>query len=147
MGRYIDWEEIAGRYPDVARIAGATGTGSYWLGYAESEVDARLAVRFTTPFSPAPDVVRDLCIDLTYYKMTMRQKNSEVIREDIEARFEALVNGTMALPTSYTVVADTLMWSEESQSGYHTAFGPDDPLNWIPSSAHMLDTEYERGRY
>lgn len=147
MGRYIDWSDIAGRYPDIARQGGAESVASYWLAYAEAEVDARLAAKYTTPFSPAPTLVRDLCIDLTYYRMTIRQKGSELIRESLDERFAGIINGTISLPNTVEIVADTLAWSEQAQPGYHTAFGPDDALNWRPSSAYMLDVSYERGQW
>lgn len=144
MGRYISWNDVAGRYQDIARIAGAEGVGSYWLNAAEAEVDARLALRYTTPFTPtAPELVKDLCIDVCYAKMTIRQKGTEIIREDIERRFAMLIDGTMILPGSYDT-ASTLAWSEQARTGYHTAFGPDNELNWVPSSSWIADVEVTR---
>lgn len=144
MGRYINWDDVSGRYPDVARVSGAETISSYWLSYAEAEVDARLAVRYTTPFTPtAPDIVKDLAIDVTYYKMTLRQKGSELIKASIDDRYAALINGTMAVPTSYDT-ATSIAWSEQAQTGYHTAFGPDSELNWTPSSSYIADVETQR---
>lgn len=143
MGRYIDWADIAGRYVDVTKIGGAEAVASHWISYSEADIDARLAVAFTTPFSPAPDVIKDLCIDMAYYRMTMRQKNSEVIKAFIDERLTGLINGTIVINAS-SPNDGVLAWGEQNQTGYHTAFGPDGELNWTPSSAFIQDVQDQR---
>lgn len=149
MGRYIDWSDVANRYADVARISGAEAVGSSWLSYAEAELDARLGTLYTVPFSPAPPLVRDLAIDMTYYRMTMRQKGSDLIKEFIDERLNGLIGGTITLTDSSGSVIDPsgegLAWNEQNKAGYHTVFGPDNELKWIPSSAYIEDVEAERG--
>jgi hypothetical protein len=143
MGRYIDWGEVAGRYPKVAQIAGDTSLGSYWLQYAEYEIDGYLAQRYTTPFTPENQIVNDLCIDLTYYKMTMAQETSKPLWEYIKYRLDAIIAGTMVLvdvPPSTALGA--VAWSEGA--GYSTSFGPDDPVNWAVSSEWMQDVADSR---
>lgn len=146
MGRYTNWPDIVGRYPDAAKIAGNESTGSYWLMYAEAEIDARLAPRFTTPFSSAPDVVKDIVIDMTYYRMTLRQKGSDVIKKFIDERITGLIDGTIFLPSS-SATDKSIAWSEQDKTGYHTAFGPDDDIFWRVSSTFIRDTQDERGQY
>lgn len=150
MGRYIDWSDVAGRYVDIAKMSGAEAISSYWLNYAENELDARLAVRYTVPFSPAPPLVRDLAIDLTYYRMTMRQKGSEVIKSYIDERLGGLVGGTITLTdSSGTALAESaasVAWSEQDKAGYHTVFGPDYELNWQSSSSFIGDVRDTRGQ-
>lgn len=149
MGRYIDWADVTGRYADVAKMTGAEAVSSYWLGYAESELDARLACKYTVPFSPAPPLVKDLAIDLTYYRMTIRQKGSELIKEFIDERLTGLIAGTITLTDSSGIAVSesaTAAWSEQDKSGYHTAFGPDSELNWRVSSAWVQDVQGERGQ-
>ena len=141
MGRYIAWTDVAGRYPAAAKKAGDTEIGSYWLPYAESEVDARLASRYTTPFTPCPQVIQDLCIDLTYYKMFMFEESSETLKQYIDERIEGLLNGTITLTTSGAASAG-VSWSEHS--GHHTSFGPDDPVNWHVSSQWAQDVDDDR---
>lgn len=135
MGRYIDWSVVVGRYPDAAKIAGATDMGSYWLNYAESEIDARLATMYTVPFSPVPDMVKDLCVDLTYYKMSLRQESSKPILDYIEKRIDGILKGTIALVNSGgAVLSSTEEVAYSTQ--YGSVFGVDDPINWqVPNAA------------
>jgi hypothetical protein len=93
-------------------------------------------------------MVKDLAIDLTYYRMTIRQKGSELIKAYIDQRFEGLIAGTITLTDSSGVMVDgaSLGWSEQDKSGYHTVFGPDDALNWTPSSSFISDVRDERGQ-
>jgi phage gp36-like protein len=129
-------------------MSGAEAVASYWLGYAEAEVDARLAVKYTVPFSPAPPLVKDLAIDLTYFRMTIRQKGSELIKEFIDERFAGLIGGTITLTDSSGAAMGGIStaWSEQDKSGYHTTFGPDSELNWTVSSAWRQDVQDERGQ-
>jgi phage gp36-like protein len=145
MGRYVAWTDIAGRYPDAVKRAGDSVMGSYWLDKAEYEIDAFLAPKYTVPFTPAHPVVQDLCMDLTYYKMIIQQgEKADGIWKYIDFRIKAILNGTMLLTTSGTVIASQsgVSWSEAE--GHHTSFGPDDPVEWAISSQWMQDVEDER---
>lgn len=141
MGRYILWEDVVNRYPDAAKLGGAETVNSSWICGAEAEVDARLAVRYTTPIttSPAPDLVRDLCVDLTYYKANIRSKGAKALGEYLESRFAMLVNGTMALPTGVTATTVS-----EAGGSYDSAFGRDDPEYWQPSCDGIEASRDER---
>jgi len=148
MSRYIQWVDVVGRYPAAAQIAGNTNVGSYWLPGAESEVDARLAGRYAVPFSTAPALVQDLCIDLTYCKMTAGQASSTEIYERYLERVTEIVAGTMLLTgadgtiiPSRSVSNPSLAWSSNS---YRSSFGPDAPENWSPSLSAEIDAESER---
>lgn len=145
MGRYIDWSDVTGRYPDVAKLVGAEAIGSYWLNYAESEVDARLGTRYTVPFSSAPEMVKDLAVDITYYRLTWRQKGSEVLKKLIDERVAGLISGTIYLPSS-AATDKSVAWSEQDKTGYHTAFGPDNEIYWRVSSTFITDVRDERGQ-
>jgi len=142
MGRYIGWQDVVGRYPDAAKIAGAEQVSSSWLTQAEYEVDARLAVRYATPFvsTPAPVLVQDLCIDLTYYKATIRQKGSEKIYEYLKDRFAAIVAGTIVVPGAVAVTGGAMT----AAPTFQTAFGYDDAENWRPAADDIENTEARR---
>ena len=142
MGRYIQWTDVVNRYPDVAKIAGAENVSSSWLGFAEYEVDARLASKYAVPFtnSPPPPIVQDLCIDLTYYKATIRQKENEALLAYLDARFKGLVSGTLMIP-GVAAVGARVAYEDTQQKG---SFGWDDPLNWKPSEDALDDSRESR---
>lgn len=141
MGRYIGWTDLVGRYPDAAKIAAQENVSSYTIPGAEAEVDARLAARYSTPFgTPAPDMIRDLVVDLTYYKLTFRQKDSEKLYTYIMDRFASINSGTITLPSTLATVG-VPVWTSNS---YQSAFGPDDPTNWQPSIQSIEDAQSSR---
>jgi phage gp36-like protein len=148
MGRYIDWADIANRYPTVARERGGEQTGmGVFVDDAEGEVDARLAPKYTVPFVPgssyAPQIVRTLSIDIAYYRLNMQQKWAETLKEYIDARFKALLDGTMLLVNSSGTLAanDVAAWTDRP---YRSSFGPDDPTNYSISDSWQTDAEDER---
>lgn len=147
MGRYISWDDVTGRYQDAAKKAQANNMGSYWLERAEYEVDGFLAARYTVPFTPAHPVVQDLCMDLTYYKMILNSgEQADAIWKYIEYRLKAIRDGTLVLTTSGTELASgAVSWNEGGTQA--TAFGPDDPVNWFPSSnwQEAVETDRELG--
>lgn len=146
MSRYIDWASITNRYPDAARIAGANDIGSSFIAGAEAEVDARLAVRYTIPFSPAPPLVQSIATDLAYCKMTIRQPETKPLLEQTEKLLDALVAGTLLLvDENGGVVQSGGPTRTLSTNSYRSAFGPDDPLNWSPSQSADEDAQTVRG--
>lgn len=126
---YITWTAVAGKYPDIAAKHQASGVDQYWIPAAESEVNAHLAARYTVPFSPCPEMVKDLVIDLIYYKMTYRGEDQEKLKKYIDERFEGLVNGTIIL-TDDAGVIETTGNSAWASNSYHSSFGPDSPEYW-----------------
>lgn len=146
MGRYITWADVTGRYGDYAKGPDATQAAASFIPQAEAEVDGRLAVKYTVPFSPAPYLVQDLCIDLAYYKATIRQEGSKSIGESLEARFKAIIDGTLLLTTSSgTVISEDSATAWVSNS-YHSSFGPDSEVNWRVDSNWILDAMGSRGQ-
>lgn len=145
MGRYIDWADVSGRYGDFAKGPDASVADASFIPQAEAEVDGRLAVKYTVPFSPAPYIVQDLCIDLAYYKATIRQENSKAIGKSLEDRFKAIIDGTLILTTSAGPVTATgnLAWASNS---YHSSFGPDSEVNWQVDSNWINDAQGDRGQ-
>lgn len=145
MGRYIDWEDVADTYPEWTKSVSANSAGNLWIPRAEDEVDARLAPRYSVPFTPVPGVVRDLCIDLAYYKLAFASEKGKALGEDLKARFEALLDGSMMLTMSGNPLSTTDQpWG--THQNYPTQFGVDNPINWLPSSAWAMDQQEARGQ-
>lgn len=146
MGRYIVWTDVTNRYQDFAKGPDATIGEAAFIPQAEAEVDARLAPKYSVPFSPAPYLVKDLSVDLAYYKATIRQKGSEIIKEYIDARFKAIIDGTLLLTNSAGVVPATggFAWASNS---YHSSFGLDSEVNWRVDSQQIGDLSDARGQF
>lgn len=145
MGRYIDWADVSGRYGDFAKGPDATQAQASFVPQAEAEIDGRLAVRYTVPFTPTPYLVQDLCIDLAYVKATIRQPGSKVIKEYIDQRIDAIIAGTLLLTNSDGVLAISANHAWASNS-YHSAFGLDSEINWRVDSQQLLDLSDRRGQ-
>jgi phage gp36-like protein len=145
-GRYIDWSDVVNRYADVAKDGVDSQRADYNIADAEGEVDSRLAPRYTVPFggsSTAPQMVRTLAVDLTYWRFIWASDRADKLKEYIDARFDSLVCGSMSLVSSGVILSDNVVqaWSNTE---YRSAFGPDDPINWSVSSAAQYDAQQER---
>lgn len=145
MGRYITWDDVANAYPDWVSAVSANTVGNLWIPRAEDEVDGRLAPKYTVPFTPVPGVVRDLCIDLAYYKLTFATEKGKALGEILQSRFEAILSGELMLTNSLgQVAAPEKAWS--THQDYPTHFGVDTDLNWQVSSAWATDQQEARGQ-
>lgn len=145
MSRYILWNDIADRYPLAAKQSGGSASvQSNFVSGAEAEVDARLAVKYSTPFSPVPELVRDLCIDLAYFKMIIgNPKQAKAVKDYLNDRFKAIIEGTLVLTVSGTIVGTSeRAWSDRQDFG--SSFGVDAPEKWAVSSAWIQDNEDRR---
>jgi phage gp36-like protein len=145
MGRYITWADVTGRYTDFAKGPDAIVAEASFVPQAEAEVDGRLGVKYTVPFSPAPYLVKDLCVDLAYYKATIRQESSKLIKEYIDQRFESIIDGTLVLSNSLGTVAGTGNFAWASNS-YHSSSGLDSEVNWNVDSQAIYDIQTARGQ-
>lgn len=145
MGRYILWSDVTARYNDFAKGPDASVAEAAFVPQAEAEVDGRLGVKYSVPFSPAPYLVKDLTIDLAYYKATIRQESSKLIKEYIDQRFEAIIDGTLVLSNSLGAVAGTGNFAWASNS-YHSSSGLDSPVNWAVDSQAIYDIQAARGQ-
>lgn len=145
MGRYIDWKDVADAYPDWAKQASANSVGNLWIPRAEDEVDGRLAPKYTVPFTPVPGIVRDLCIDMAYYKLTFATEKGKALWDTLSNRFKSILDGSMLITTSAGILAsgDTAFSTHQD---YPTAFGVDSDLNWRVSSGQAFDQQEARGQ-
>lgn len=145
MGRYITWADVSNKYGDFAKGPDATQANSLHVPAAEAEVDGYMAVRYTVPFSPAPYVVRDLCVDIAYYKATIRQEGSKLLKDYIDDRVKAIINGTLLLTNSDGALSapGSTPWASNS---YHSAVGFDNEVNWSVDSQQIQDLQNLRGQ-
>lgn len=144
--RYITWEDVVNRYSDIAKDGWSEEKLTPMMLDAEAEVDSRLAPRYTVPFdvgSNAPQIVRTLSVDLTYYRVNWMNERSEKLKSYIDERFKALLDGTMSLTTSGGEVEDIALLASTDRD-HRSSFGPDDPSNWRTSENWIDQVQSER---
>jgi phage gp36-like protein len=141
---YATWQDLAARYKKAAEMVDAEEAALGFIDGAEADVNARLAVRYTVPFDPTPPAVKDIVIDLAWYKMTWEQQTSDKLYEYINKRLDALACGSATLVSSTGVIAtnDVLPWSDMQDR--RTVFGIDDPINYSVSNEWLNDEAEER---
>jgi hypothetical protein len=149
MGRYIEWDDVVQRYPEIDTIGGSGVVSSTYIVYSEAFVDGYLkGTSYTPPFSSNNMTVKDLCIDYCYWRAA-RFKLEDAI-EVKSAMFETLQliknNELMMINDdgSAVVAAEINPGIYSSTQSYHSSFGIDDPLDWRISSDHMSDAQDSR---
>ncbi len=142
-GRYITWNDVTDRYKRVPGTNDAQTTGAVFIPQAEAEVDGRLAPRYAVPFTaPIPEIVRDLSIDLVYYKMIMLDpKKAAELGKSLAQRFKDILAGAIIIP----VGGDSSPGNAASlDKAYTSAFGHDDPASWRPDRDAIDDDRAAR---
>lgn len=119
------------------------------LYYAEIEINARLAKAFTVPFSDGHPTVKDLIIDMAYYR-GLRLKDpdkAEKMREDIVGRIDSICKGDEYI---YTGSGTTISPHESSDTiwstvkDYHPVHAMLEPEISLISSDRLDAEEDER---
>jgi len=147
MGRYIDWEDVIDRYPELNTLGGADQLSSAYIVYAESYVDAALSTHFTPPFSSNNMIIRDLSIDWCFWRAA-RFKLDDAI--EVKSSFWETVGLLKDRQLNMYDDAGTLIPSLDKSfvvsntNSYHTSFGMDDPINWKIDEDHADDDEGKR---
>ena len=147
MARYIAWQDVVERYADAAKLSGGSeATKTSFVNFAEDETDGRLAGKYQTPFSPVPNVVKDLCIDLAYYKMIFRQEDkAKPVLAYVNTRFADILTGRITLTISGTPLATVLDRAWSTEQGFESSFGVDPPERWAVDSNWQDDFASRRG--
>jgi len=142
MGRYIEWNMVAGKYPLIDTIDGDSEISSVYLQKAEYELDAILGTHFTVPFSSNNETVKDLAIDLTYIKAAMgKDDRVSQISSDFYHRINMLKMGEMLMSTT----SSGLLSSDVGQAVYsrdmdaEPIFNIDNPTNWGVDSGYAAE--------
>ncbi len=93
---YVEYLDVIARY-SVLKTWGKTETEvtSDLIYYAEMELNSRLASHFSVPFSDSHPTVKDLTIDLCYYKalITKDPEKAEQIHDAIIGRIDGIKEG------------------------------------------------------
>ena len=148
---YASYNDVIIRYP-IVKTWGKTEAeiSSDLIYYAEMELNSRLGTHFAVPFTTVYPTVKDLSIDLSYYRAlrTKDPKKANEIRkavlgriEDIKAGKEFIYTGSGTLEASGGIE----IWSTtEDYHPVHSMLDAEDPLTDI-SSERLYDEADERG--
>jgi len=134
MGRYIEWDDVIDRYPELNTLSGADEFSSAYIVYSEAFVDGILGNNFTVPFSNNNMTVKDLSIDMTYYRAG-RFKFSNAI--DVKSSFFETVK-MLNMGQIIMVDPDGIDLAHpkkqlgifSSTQSYHSAFGMQAAEEW-----------------
>jgi hypothetical protein len=143
-GRYTSYDALKGKYPETQKSIAQSAVSSYFIANTEDELDSRVAMRYSVPFSaPIPGMIQDLATDLVYYKLTIRSDQSENLKTYIDERIKGIIDGTIVLVSSGTSlqVAANGAWISSS---YSTSFGMDSDVNWRVDPDLIDDTSAGR---
>jgi len=150
---YITYDELILRYPIIETWNNSqTNVENDLIYYAERELNSRLASHFSVPFSGSHPTVKDLSLDLAYYKAlyTKDPGKAKDIKDAVIGRIEDIKEGKEYIVTdSYTTIppnANTTMpiWSTTMDyHPVHSMLGAEDALTGIDSD-YIDDLEGER---
>lgn len=147
MGRYINWDDVLDRYPELNTLGGADRLSSSYIVYSEAYVDGILATHYTPPFSLNNMIVRDLCIDWAYWRAARFKLDDAVeVKSSFFETVGLLKDGQIQMfdadGTLIPQVEKERVWS--NTMSYHTAFGMDATEDWRIDEDQVEDDRDKR---
>lgn len=145
---YFTWEDLIGKYPAVAKDFQSGPVNSYWIPDAQGEVDAYLGSQFAVPFNPCPPIVKNITIDLCYYKMTYREPGQDALKKYVDQRLADILE-KFQVSLSNSGQGDPAMQARvfNTTSGTGTAFGMDRPEDYRVDSGWQQSFASDRGDF
>ena len=127
---YITYDEVVLRYPLLKTWAsGSSILNDDIIAYAEHELNSMFATHFSVPFSGSHPTIKDIAIDLAYYRtMVIKDPDkADKVKDAILGRIDRIKEGKEYIITgSYTVItpdstiAGGEVWS--TNMDYHPVF-------------------------
>ena len=150
---YVNYDEVVARYPLLESWGKSqTEVNSDLIHYAEVELNSKLGSKFSVPFSDAHPTVKDLTIDLCYYR-ALRTKDPDKalkLHEIFLGRIDDILSGKEVLYTdSGTIIeadgAEQEVWSNNlDYYPTHTMLDPESEYTQIdPDLIDDLEDERE----
>ena len=149
---YVNYEEVITRYP-IIKTYGKTETevNSDLIYYSDIELNGMLGSHFSVPFSDSHPTVKDLTIELCYYRAirTKDPKKAELIHDAVIGRIEKIKKGEELIYTGsgtviYPDASEQEVWSTTMDyHPVHSMLDAASPYTQVDSS--LLDAlESER---
>jgi hypothetical protein len=147
MGRYINWDDVIDRYQELNTLGGADELSSSYIVYSEAYVDGILSTHFTPPFSDNNMIVRDLAIDVCYWRAARFKLDDAVevkssVFETVGLLKDGHINMYDEAGTLIPSIDKSFVWS--NTQSYHTAFGMDAVTNWEIDEDQVIADEDKR---
>lgn len=143
MGRYISWDDVIDRYPELNTLGGSDELSSAFIVYSEAYVDGLLSNNFTIPFSNNNMVIKDLAIDYCYWRAArFKVEDATAVKSEFFVNISMIIDGTMIMIDD----AGTLIEPDKKKIGlfsstgsYHSSFGMTDPIDWSIDEDNISD--------
>lgn len=140
---YSTVDELKGKYSALAKTSGLADVQlAARLTAASALINARLARRYVLPITPAPQVLKDIEMDLAFAAIFRRpwtpgQQGQEVdvarqVRREAMVLLDDLADGTLDLvdDAGAAVAAKAYSGMSSNTKGLTPAFSTGDPLTW-----------------
>jgi phage gp36-like protein len=99
----------------MSKVGDAKEVSSAFINMAEAELDSRLGVKYTVPFSDNNVTAKSISIDLSYLLMaTTRSKNYDRIKERTDKWIEQLVKSEAVMVTDSGTLENSSFKAESS---------------------------------
>ena len=147
---YAEWDDVVGRYRELAKVGGDTEVGSYHIAAAENDLNTMFAGHFTLPFSSNNTTIKFMTVDLTYIKYFENNDpaRAETKRNALSGLIEMIKSGKAGM------IADdgTVMYSDliggttvySNTKDYHPTFGIGPIEHMSIDSSQLYDEEAAR---
>ena len=142
---YITYDELIIRYPIIKTWNGSqSNVENDIIHYAERELNGLFASHFSVPFSGSHPTIKDIAMDLSYYKClyTKDPEKANQIKDAVIGRIDRIKEGKEYIFTdSYTTIApnkDTTMPIWSNQMDYHPVHGMLGAENFLTT----VDSDY-----
>ena len=145
MGRYITPDELFFKYPSLKKLGGGNikTVNSFFIVPAEDFLDGRLAGSFSTPFSTAYPVVKELTMMATYFGAMVDRDNKKAsaVEKLFEKRIEMILSGDLSIHSDVEITDDAAFRSNVND--YHPTHSMLDEESeyTIVSSERLADEE------
>jgi len=143
MGRYINWDDVVDRYPELNTLGGADELSSSYIVYSEAFVDGALANNYTIPFSNNNMIIRDLSIDYCYWRAArFKFEDATSVKSAFFETIKMIKDGNVVMiDDAGTVIEQTKkqIGIYSSTQSYHSSFGMHPPEEYHISEDNIDD--------
>lgn len=143
MGRYVDWDDVIDRYPELNTLGGSDQLSSAYIVYSEAFVDGVLANNYTIPFSNNNMIIRDLTIDYCYWRAArFKFEDATSVKSAFFDTVKMIKAGQVQMiDESGSIIPQVkqAIGLFSNTMSYHSSFGVNDPIEWHIDENNITD--------